>query len=344
MKKNYIWPLVLALLTWILASCDQEVEPEQPINVHGQYHAVYVADTNDLPHIDINLDVKKVTDSTYQAQMAFYHYYKDNLLYSEVTNTCEPVINKDTILLDFVLSKGKMKGVVMPKDRYLNVTLLYSGDNLKLLSSSDDGILPNDVRLFHKAVTSQDSAAIRFDEILPRMTMLDGMYFINGPIKKFSVSSSTKVNDFEYFFNEDGIVTGYKDTYGKMSNYEVGELFDGEYYSFSKRNGYRIELTYNGYNQLVSDNTKLSLISYCFDHYGRMTDGYFKNSRTFYAFELKRDDHGTLIGIWNKYSDRYEKKYIIQEIDNYGNPLELSIDYCNGRVSAPYHYKYEYYE
>ena len=75
-----------------------------------------------------------------------------------------------------------------------------------------------------------------------------------------------------------------------------------------------------------------------------MTDGYFKNSRTFYAFELKRDDHGTLVGIWNKYSDRYERKYIIQEIDNYGNPLELSIDYCNGRVSAPYHYKYEYYE
>ena len=83
------------------------MEPEQPINVHGQYHAVYVADTNDLPHTDINLDVKKVTDSTYQAQMAFYHYYKDNLLFSEVTNTCEPVINKDTILLNFVMSEEK---------------------------------------------------------------------------------------------------------------------------------------------------------------------------------------------------------------------------------------------
>ena len=341
--KKYTWLFVAAIITLSLAFCRQNIEPERPvIKANGLYHAVYVSPSDSMP-ININLDVKQVTDSTFQAQMAFYHYYKDNLLYSEVTEPCEPVINGDTIHLNFLLSKGIMEGVVLPKDRYLNVTLLYSGDSLKLLSSSDDEILPNDVHLLYKAVTYQDSAAIRLDEVLPRMTMLDGMYFINGPIKKFSVSSSTHANDFEYYFDENGIVTGYKDAYGKMQNYEVGEIYDGSYYSFFRRNGGRIELTYNTFNQLVSDNTKLSLISYYFDHYGRLTDGYFKNSRSFYAFALERDAHGTLVGILNKYSDKYAMKYIVREIDNYGNPLEQSIDYCNGRVTA-IHCRYEYYE
>lgn len=344
MKKYYIWPLVLALLTWVLASCDQEVEPEQPINVHGQYHAVYVADTNDLPHTDINLDVKKVTDSTYLAQMAFYHYYKDNLLYSEVTNTCEPVINKDTVLLNFVMSEGKNTGTSKPLDHKLNVVFLYDNDVLKLLSSSDNNILPDDMPLFHKAVTREDSAAIHFDSRLPRTTMIDGLHFINGPVKRVCATSSTGFTYFEYYFDEKGIVTGHKDSNGKTYDYEVGNLGDGGYYSFLKHQGWNAELSYNSANQLISDNTRRNLISYYYDPYGRMTDGYYKNSRTFYSFELQFDAHGTLIGIWNKSSDKYEMKYIVRETDNYGNPLEQSIDYCNGRVSAPYHYEYEYYE
>ena len=338
--KKYTWLFVAAIITLSLAFCRQNIEPEHPvIKANGQYQAVYVSPNDDMPHININLDIKQVNNTTLQAQMAFYHYYKDNLLYSEVTEPCVPVINNDTLLLDFVLSKGIMEGVVMPKDRNLKVSLLYNDDNIKLLSSSDDEILPNDTLLFQKA----DSTPLSFDVSLPKMTMVDGMYFINGPIKKFSVSSSTHANDFEYYFNEDGIVTGYKDATGKMNNYEVGEIYDGSYYSFYRRNGGRVELTYNTYNQLVSDNTKLSLISYYFDHYGRLTDGYLKNSRAFYAFALERDAHGTLVGILNKYSDKYATKYIVREIDNYGNPLEQSIDYCNGRVSA-IHCRYEYYE
>ena len=344
MKKNYIWPLVLALFTWVLASCNQEVEPKQPLNVHGQYHAVYVADTNDLPHIDINLEMKKVTDSTYQAQMAFYHYYKDNLLYSEVTNTCEPVINNDTVLLDFVMSEGKNTGMPKPLDRKLNVAFLYDNDALKLLSSSDSDILPDGKLLFNKAMTREDSAAIHFDLRLPRTTMVNGMYFINGSVKKFSASSTNGATFFEYYFDENGVVTGYKDAYGKMYNYEVGEIGEGVYYSLLKQNGWKSELSYNAFQQLISDNTKLNLYSYYYDHNGRMTDGYYKNSRTFYSFELKFDAHGTLIGLWNKSLEKYEMKYIVKETDNYGNPLEQSIDYCNGRVSSPCHYEYEYYE
>ena len=345
MKKKHIWPFALAIIALLSASCGIEAnnKPGTSNHINGQYQAVYGSPNDDMPHININLDLKQVNNTTLQAQMAFYHYYKDNLLYSEVTEPCVPVINNDTILLDFVLSKGIMEGVVMPKDRSLSVALLYNVDTIKLLSSSDDEILPNGMLLFHKAITRQDSAPISFEVSLPKMTMVNGMYLINGPIKKFSVSSSNHANDFEYYFNEDGIVTGYKDANGKMQNYEVGEIYDGSYYSFFKQNGGRIELTYNTYNQLVSDNTKLSLISYYFDHYGRLTDGYFKNSRSFYAFALERDAHGTLVGILNKYSDKYATKYIVREIDNYGNPLEQSIDYCNGRVTA-IHCKYEYYE
>lgn len=344
MKKNNILSLGLALLTLLLASCNQDVEPEPPINVHGQYHAVCVADTNDMPHIDINLDVKKINDSTFQAQMAFYHYYKDNLLYSEVTNACEPVINKDTVSLSFVMSEGINACMPKPMDRHLNVVFLYDNDTLKLLSSSDSNILPDDMILFNKAITREDSAAIHFDSRLPRTTMIDGLHFINGPVKKVCATSSTGFTYFEYSFDEKGIVTGHKDSNGKTYDFEVGDLGDGGYYSFLKRQGWNAELSYNSSNQLISDNTRRNLISYYYDQYGRMTDGYFKNPKTFYSFELKFNAHGTLIGIWNKSLDKYEMKHIVKETDNYGNPLEQSIDYCNGRVSSPYHYEYEYYE
>lgn len=345
MKKKHIWPFVAALLTLVLASCYQhaEVEPEPPIHVDGQYHAVYVDVDNDTTHIDINLDIKQVTDSTLEAKMAFYHFYRDNLLYSEVTDACEPVVNNDTVLLAFMMSDGGNTGTTATK-RHLNVALRYVNDTLRLLSSSDGNILPDDAPLFPKALSPEDSAVIRFDALLPRMTMVDGIYFVNGPIKKFSASTANGATIFEYYFDENGVVTGYKDNYGKTFNYEVGEIAEGVYYSLLKRSGWKTELSYNASKQLVSDNTRLSLTSYYYDPYGRMTDGYFKNSRTFYAFELERDARGTLVGIKNKYADRYEMKYNVRSTDNYGNPLEQSLEYGNGHATAPYHFRYEYFE
>ena len=346
MKKKHIWPFVAALLTLVLASCYQhaEVEPEPPIHVDGQYHAVYVDFDDDTTHTDINLDIKQVTDSTLKAKMAFYHFYKDNLLYSEVTDECEPVINNDTVTLDFVMSDEGNTVTTTATKRHLNVALRYVNDTLRLLSSSDGDILPVRVPLLSKALTPEDSAVIRFDARLPRMTMVDGMYFVNGPIKKFCASTANGAMIFEYYFDENGVVTGFKDNYGKTFNYEVGEIDEGVYYSLLKRSGWKTELSYNASKQLVSDNTRLSLTSYYYDSYGRMTDGYFKNSRTFYAFELEHNAHGTLVGIKNKNADRYEMKYNVRNTDNYGNPLEQSLEYSNGRVSAPYHYTYEYYE
>ena len=334
----------MALITLALASCYQDVDVEpEPIKVDGLYHAMYLT-PNDTTHLDVNLGVKQVNDSVYQAQMAFYHYYKDNLLFSEVTEPCEPVINHDTILLDFVMSERKNTGTTKPANRVLNVMLRYDNDTLRLLSSSDDDILPKDLSLFFKALTHEDSTAIRLDATLPRMTMLEGMYFINGPIKKFRASSRTGYTYFEYYFDENGIVTGYKGTEGRTYDYEVGDLGDGGYFSFLKRQGWNAELSYNKAYQLISDNTRRNLISYYYDPYGRMTDGYYKNSRTFYSFELERDAHGTLVGIWNKVLDKHEMKFIVEETDRYGNPMEQSIDYGNGRVSAPCFYTYEYYE
>lgn len=345
MKTKFAWPFVAALITLVASSCGQNVDPEpEPIHVDGLYQAVYVSPDEDMPHLNINLEVKHDTDTTLLAQMAFYNYYKDNLLYSEVTEACVPVIKSDTLLLDFVVSDGNSLGAMALSDRHLNVKLRYSQDTLRLLSSSDGDILPDDLLLFHKALTPEDSAAICFDATLPRMTMLEGMYFINGPIKKFGVASSAGAHGFEYFFDENGIVTGYKDSYGKMIDYEVGEIGDGAYYSLLKRNGWKSELSYNALHQLVSDNTRLNLTSYDYDQHGRMTDGFFKNSKAFYAFELERDAHGTLIGIRNKYSDKYIMKYIIEKTDNHGNPLEQSIDYCNGHAPARFFFEYEYYK
>ena len=343
MKQYRAWPLFLALITLALASCYQDVEVEpEPIKVDGLYHTMYFS-PEDSTHFDVNLGVKQVNDSVYQAQMAFYHYYKDNLLFSEVTELCEPVINHDTILLNLVMSEEKKMGTTKSANRPLNVMLRYVNDTLRLLSTSNDDILPKDLSLFFKALTPEDSTAIRFDALLPRMTMLEGMYFINGPIKKFSASSRTGYTYFEYYFDENGIVTGYKGTEGKTYNYEVGDLGDGGYFSFLKRQGWNAELSYNNAYQLVSDNTRRNLISYYYDPYGRMTDGYYKNSRIFYSFELERDAHGTLVGVWNKSSEKYEMKYIVREVDHYGNPLEQSMD-CRGYVSNPCFYNYEYYE
>lgn len=344
MKKKYAWPLVLALITMGLTSCDQqvEVEPEPPVPVHGQYHAVYASPSEDMPHTDINLDVKQVTDSTYQAQMAFYHYYKDNLLFSEVTEKCEPVINNDTILLDFVIYEGKKTSTTTQPKRSLNVMLRYDEEALKLLSTSDNSTLPDGL-LFRKAITHEDSTALRFDARLPKVTMVDGMYLINGPIKRFSASTSKNAKGFEYYFNENGVVTGYKDIYGKTYEYEVGEIGEGVYYSLLVRNGWKTELSYNASQQLVSENTRRNLISYYYDDYGRLMEGYFKNFSTYYSFGLECDNHGTLVGIRNKSADRYTMKFIVQETDHYGNPLEQGIDYGNGRA-VPCYCEYEYYE
>jgi len=296
----------------------------------------------DMPHTDINLDVKQVTDSTYQAQMAFYHYYKNNLLFSEVTEKCEPIINNDTILLDFVIYEGKKAGTTTQK-RSLNVMLLHDKDALKLLSSSDNNTLPDGL-LFRKAITHEDSTALRFDARLPKVTMVEGMYLINGPIKKFSVSTSKNAKGFEYYFNENGVVTGYKDIYGKTYEYEVGEIGEGVYYSLLVRSGWKTELSYNASQQLVSENTRRNLISYYYDNYGRLMEGYFKNSTTYYSFDLECDAHGTLVGIRNKSADKYTMKFNVQETDHYGNPIEQSIDYCNGRAAVPCYCEYEYYE
>ena len=197
MKKLYaVFLLVLFLLLCI--SCNESKKNSRYI---GQYQAVYVSPAKDMPYANIDLDIHSFQD-TLRAKMAIHHYYKDNLLYSELTNECAPDFNKDTLIFHFSMQDEEMGGDLKEcerEQRELCLKFKRDQDSLVLLSSSDDDILPDDFLVFRKAATSEDSAAIIVEKIYPRFTIA-GIYYVSGPIKRL------KTKETEYFFDEKGVL------------------------------------------------------------------------------------------------------------------------------------------
>ncbi len=335
--KKLLFIFVISLLAMVHTSCNKGN------HYTGQYHTVYVSPASDMPHIDINLDIKEISD-TLHAKMAVYHYYKKNLLFSEVTEDCVPVINKDTILLNFVLTEDEEIDETELEERYLNVKLLCEKDSLKLLSSSDDKILPDDFLTFHKAVTHEDSAAICFDRRMPRITMVSGLHLINGPVKKIRDLSKY---GFEYTFDEKGMMTSYTNSDGDVYNYEISEDGDGGYISTQKYRGSVVEqYEYNYLYQMVGCVGYGADNSFLYDHCGRL-EGYFSESQKWDRYyELERDARGVLTAIRCSEDSDSDVLFKVLKVDDYGNPLEqrLRFNYMvEGYYDDAKQYKYEYY-
>lgn len=338
--KKVVFPFIMVCITLLFVSCGQNGRISR---VKGMYHGVYVSPAPDKPHIDINLDLKQINDTTMRARIAAHHYFKKNLLFSEVSDGCVSVINKDTINLSFVLYEDEEIGELGKDDRTLNLKLLYQNDSLWLLSSSNDKILPDDFLSLHKALNKEDSAAMCFDHLMPRVTMLYGHYLINGPIKKVRFVSEY---GGEFTFNEKGIVTSYKDYNGKVENYEIGEDGDGGYYSNYKAYGSVMKAySYNYLYQLTEEISNGGYYKevYFYDYNGRMASGYSKGYKTEDYTDIELDARGAFIG-WRSHEDgEYTFKHNIHKVDDYGNPLELTVEMGYGYEEFE-RFSYEYYE
>ncbi len=349
MKKLYaVFLLVLFLLLCI--SCNESKKNSRYI---GQYQAVYVSPAKDMPYANIDLDIHSFQD-TLRAKMAIHHYYKDNLLYSELTNECAPDFNKDTLIFHFSMQDEEMGGDLKEcerEQRELCLKFKRDQDSLVLLSSSDDDILPDDFLVFRKAATSEDSAAIIVEKIYPRFTIA-GIYYVSGPIKRL------KTKETEYFFDEKGVLVQYKSLYdGRVYEAQIEVDEDGvTIATIDFGRGRKDSFHYNEFYQLFHEEVCLhysskpdSFSDYEYDAFGRLIGKSYCYTRRGKVmrieYEFKRDKRGTVIGEICESDHEADCMLKVLDVDNYGNPLSVqySYGYAPDYFTDPYSYEYEYY-
>ena len=158
----------LSLVVATMTACSNDPNP-----FLGLYHGSYATENNNEPRLEIDLRVAQVNDSTFDAQMAVHHYFKKNLLFTDLTSDFKIAFSEeqDTMNLSFTLPADTVDvewAIKEPRTFDLVFVINPQTNNLELVKSTDENILPDYFITLNRALNATDSANVCVERRRPK--------------------------------------------------------------------------------------------------------------------------------------------------------------------------------
>lgn len=329
----------LSLVVATMTACSNDPNP-----FLGLYHGSYATEKNNEPRLEIDLRVAQVNDSTFDAQMAVHHYFKKNLLFTDLTSDFKIAFSEeqDTMNLSFTLPADTVDvewAIKEPRTFDLVFVINPQTNNLELVKSTDENILPDYFITLNRALNATDSANVCVERRRPKQVFRNFNIY-NGPIKSIENHKYGGV----YTYEKEGFRKGYNNNRDNISfsyarSEENGMIKEKEYgQNYEKARWYdkdnlirKIEYVYGGRTEIFH-----------YDIYGRIAKIVYKGSNnsvsTFYYTK-----EGFNNKISTKGSNNWETLYKSEKFDEYGNPLKITTTHAGGYKEES-DMSYTYYE
>lgn len=331
--KAILKVLSLSILIVTTASCGNEPNP-----FIGLYQGVYAIEGNNEPVLEFGMRVDQVNDSTFDAQLAVHHYFKKNLLFTDLT--CESKVHFsediDTMSLLFSLPADTVDvewASKEPRTFELKFVLNTETKNLELVGSSDDNIFPDYFITLNRALNADDSAKVCIKQLYPKQII-----YINDAVLYGDVES-LKDDSFSYTYTKEGYKLFYSDSYNKNSYLPTKED-NGMTMVYSPQE--KTKEWYDEKNRLRKEYSFGVIYQYYYDIYGRLAQvtiqgvtRSFSQKRTLYY-----DKHGFVTKVDKKGDYASEVIRTPQEFDDMGNVTK----YKENSYTCEYERSFTYYK
>jgi hypothetical protein len=323
--KSIFTTLSLAIIMIAMTSCGETQNP-----FLGLYHSDYTPESSDAQRLELDMRIAQVNDSTYDAQLAVRHFFKKSLLFTDLTSDFKIGFSEDmdTMKLLFTLPADTVDVEWAPKEpRNFDLVFVINPDNnnLELVSSSNNEIVPDFFLTFNRALNATDSAKIDISRRRPKFVYRDE-HAIYGDVEKV-IMTKPELYNYTCIYSKEGIFLSYDDPYEHSKNV-IKKLNDSTTLSITFSVG-RMIYHYDNDNILRRQGKPGDKRGdvYHYDIYGRLakieqTDYYFKRrTQTLYY-----DKHGFVEKITNVGTYNEEHHYTPTKFDEMGNVIEYKLE------------------
>ncbi|MBQ7855145.1 MAG: hypothetical protein IJ352_09045 [Muribaculaceae bacterium] len=212
MIKSIFTTLSLAIVMVAMTSCGESKNP-----FLGLYHSDYTPESSDAQRLELDMRIAQVNDSTYDAQLAVRHFFKKSLLFTDLTSDFKIDFSEDmdTMKLLFTLPADTVDvewAIKEPRTFDLVFVINPQTNNLELVKSTDENILPDYFITLNRALNATDSANVCVERRRPKQVFRNFNIY-NGPIKSIENHKYGGV----YTYEKEGFRKGYNNNRDNIS-------------------------------------------------------------------------------------------------------------------------------
>lgn len=308
--------LTLSILIEATTSCSNEPNP-----FLGLYQGTYVSEGNNEPRLEFDMQVNQVNDTTYDAKLAVHHYFKKNLLFTDLT--CESKVqfseDNDTMSLEFTLPADTVDvewASKEPRSFDLKFVLNPETKNLELVNSSDENIFPDYFITLNRALNAKDSAKVYVERRYPKQIIYYNDEVLYGDIEKID---NTKGYISIRTYTKEGYKLSYSESYNTRFTYLPTKEDNGMTMIYCPQE--KTKEWYDEKNVLRKAYLYGSNYFYYYDIYGRLAQVKVQGvTRSFsQKITLYYDKHGFVTKVDKKGDYASELIRTPQEFDDMGN-------------------------